>query len=358
MATTFVYVSSAEDGDIGIYHLGTDGSLRAVGRVAAAKGVMPLAVSPDRRHLFAAVRSQPLSIFTYAVDARSGALEKIAAGPAAESFPYISTDRTGRFLFGASYSANLIAVHPIEKAGRIGKAQQVIPIARNAHCIRIDRTNRHVFVPTLGTDQVFQFMFDADRGRLAANTPPLVQLKQGVGPRHAILSNDNRFVYVLGELMGTVTTLALDAASGRLSEIGAESILPRDSTLRPGMPRGAVGSPAANEAPRNTDNDIWASDLHLTSDGRFLYAAERTRSTLSLLRADPANGKLTYATSIETEKQPRGFAIDPAGRFIVVSGEKSDTLSSYAIASDGTLAPVAKCATGKGSNWVEMVECE
>ena len=163
-------------------------------------------------------------------------------------------------------------------------------------------------------------------------------------------------MYVLGELTGTVTTLALDARTGLLTEQGSESVLPADSKLGPGMPRGAVGTPGANQAPRNTDNDIWASDLHLTPNGRFLYAAERTSSTINTLSVDGATGKLTYVASTPTEKQPRGFRIDPTGRYMVVSGEKSDTLSSYAIdSSSGALKPIGKYPTGKGSNWVEIV---
>src|SRR5436190_22947681 len=57
-----------------------------------------------------------------------------------------------------------------------------------------------------------------------------------------------------------------------------------------------------------------------------------------------------------TEKQPRGFAIDPTGRFVVVAGEKSDTLSSYAIdAENGTLKLIGRYPTGKGPNWVEIL---
>ena len=119
------------------------------------------------------------------------------------------------------------------------------------------------------------------------------------------------------------------------------------------MPRGAVGVPG--QAPRNTDNDIWASDLHLTPDGRFLYAAERTSSTLGGFKVDPASGKLTYLGSTPTEKQPRGFSIDPSSRFVVVSGEKSDTISTYAIEESGALKPVGRYPTGKGSNWIEIV---
>lgn len=356
MPGTYVYVSNAEDGDIGVYRLDADGSLRAIARAAAAKPVMPLAVSPDRRYLYAAIRSKPPVVSTYAIDARSGALANLSVDPLAESFPYISTDRTGRFLFGASYGASLIGVHPIEGGKRVGAARQVIPVGRNAHCILVDRTNRYVFVPTLGTDQVFQFVFDAATGRLEANTPPVLQLGAGVGPRHMVFSGDNRFLYVLSELMGTVTTLELDADSGLLTERGSESILPPDTALRPGLPRASAGAPAAN--PRDTRNDIWASDLRLTPDNRFLYAAERTGSTISALRVDAASGKLTRLGIVATEKQPRGIAIDPSGKHLVATGEKSDTLSVYAIGADGMPAFLDRYPSGKGSNWVEIVATE
>src|SRR5215831_8643236 len=96
--------------------------------------------------------------------------------------------------------------------------------------------------------------------------------------------------------------------------------------------------------------------LHLTPNGHFLYAAERTSSTLAAFRVDAASGKLTYVGSTPTEKQPRGFNIDPSGRFVVVSGELSDTISSYAIdAATGSLTPIGRYPTGKGANWVEIV---
>ncbi len=357
MPGSYVYVSNAGDGDIGIYGLQADGNLRAMARAAAAKPVMPLAVSPDRRFLYASIRSKPFSAWTYAIDARSGALEKLSAGPLAESSPYISTDRSGRYLFAASYGGNLVSVHPIEGGRQVGEALQVIPVGRNAHCIVVDRTNRYVFVPALGTDQVFQFAFDASTGRLSANTPPVLQLGAGTGPRHMVFAKDNRFAYLLSELTGTVTTLAL-GESGHLRALGSESILPPDSPLRPGLPRGPAGMAPPAPGREDTSNDIWASDLHLTPDDRFLYACERTTSTLAWFGVDAASGKLTRLGGLTTEKEPRGFAIDPAGKYLVVSGEKSDTISVYAIASDGAPAFLDRYPTGKGSNWVEIVATE
>ena len=348
-AATFVYVSNNEDGNIGMYMLQPDGSLQPGARVAAAgKVVMPMTVSPDKRFLVAAVRSKPFVAHTYSIDRATGALKSVGTGPLAESFPYISFDRSGRFLLGASYGAHLVSVNPVGADGRVGEPMQVIPTARNAHAIITDNTNRFVFVPHLATDQIFQFVFDAKTGRLTANTPPVVQMKAGTGPRHLITSSDNRFVYLLNELTATVTTLALDGNTGLLKEVSSVSALAPDSKLVPGGPRPSPG--------RDTSNDIWASDLHLTPNGKFLYAAERTSSSLGAFSVDAAGGKLTYLGSTPTEKQPRGFRIDPTGRFMVVSGEKSDTISVYSIdQASGALRLLNKYPTGKGSNWVEIV---
>jgi len=226
LAATFVYVSNAEDGTIGMYTLAADGSLQPGARVEAAKVVMPMTVAPDKRFLIAAVRSKPYEAYTYSIDKTSGALKLLGKGPLAESYPYITIDNTGRYLFGASYGAHQVGVNPIGKDGKVGEPLQVIPTARNAHSIRTDNTNRYVFVPHLGTDQIFQFMFDAKTGKLSANTPPIVQMKQGTGPRHLIVSKDNKFVYLLNELTGTVTTLALDATTGTLKEVDSASALP------------------------------------------------------------------------------------------------------------------------------------
>jgi 6-phosphogluconolactonase len=351
-AGTYVYVSNAEEGTIGMYALESDGTLKPGARFDAGRLVMPMSVSPDKRFLFAAIRTQPYTVITYGIDRGTGALGQLSKGQLAESFPYIQVDRTGRWLLGASYGAHLVSVNAIGPDGTVSPPHQVIPTARNAHAIVTDQTNRYVYVPHLGTDQIFQFRFDAQAGTLMANTPPVVQLKAGTGPRHIIVSGDNRFAYLLNELTATVTTLALDAGTGLLRPVSEASVLPSGHTLRPGAPRVPAGT---GETPRDVSNDIWASDLHLTPDGRHLYAAERTSSSLGAFSVDAATGRLTYLSSTPTEKQPRGFRIDPTGKHMVVSGEKSDTISVYAIEGNGALRLLQQYPTGKGSNWVEIV---
>jgi 6-phosphogluconolactonase len=356
-AATFVYVSNADDGNIGMYTLEKDGTLKPGERFdSGGKVVMPMSVSPDKKYLIAAVRSKPFTAVTYSIDKKSGALKEVGRGPLAESFPYISIDKTGRWLLGASYGANLVSVNPIGKDGKVGKPQQVIPTARNAHSIITDKTNKYVFVPHLGTDQIFQFKFDDKTGKLSANTPATVQMKQGTGPRHIIMSADNRFAYLLSELVATVTTLSLDAKTGLLTYVSDVSALAPESKLVPGAPRGAISGPGTNAPPpRDVSNDIWASDLRLTPNGKFLYALERTGNQIGAMSVDAKTGKLTYLSTTPTEKQPRGFQIDPSGKHMVVTGEKSDTISVYEIAGDGGLKLLKQYPTGKGSNWVEIV---
>jgi 6-phosphogluconolactonase len=356
LAATFVYVSNAEDGDIGTYRLLDSGELQPGARTKAANVVMPMAVSPDRRFLYAVSRSKPYTVHVYAIAKDTGALTPLSTSPLAESFPYISLDKTGRFLFGASYGGHVVSVNAVGSDGRVSpEPLQVIPVGRNAHSIRVDESNKFVYVATLGTDQIFQFTFDAQTGKLASNTPAVYMTTAMTGPRHFITSSDNKFLYLLNELTGTVTTFSIDAKTGLLTQVSSVSGLPPDTKLGPGAPRGAVGAPGG-PPPRNTDNDIWCADLHMTPNGKFLYISERTNSTLSALGVDGASGKLTYLSSTPTERQPRGFAIDTKGRYVVVAGEKSDTISVYAIdPASGALKFLNKYPTGKGSNWVEIV---
>jgi 6-phosphogluconolactonase len=350
-AGTFVYVSNAEDGDIATYRmLPENGALEPGPRVRVAPMVMPMATSHDKRFLFAAVRSKPYSVVTFSIDPRTGALAPVSSSPLPESMCYISLDKTGRYLFGACYAGSLVSVQAMDKDGRIStEPLQLIATGRNAHSIRIDGSNRFVFVPTLGSDAVFQFKFDAKSGRLSSNTPSLILVKPTTGPRHVITSPDNRFVYVDGEMFGTVTTFALDSVTGLLTEVDSASGVPPDRKLVAGTVRGS-------QPGRNTDSDIWAADIHMTPDGRFLYMSERTTHTLAQFDVDAATGKLTYRGSTATEKQPRGFAIDPAGKFLVASGEKSETISIYPIDQvTGALRTPQKYPTGKGANWVEIV---
>lgn len=350
---TIVYVSNADDGSIGIYEIGRDGgALRAIGTVEAGAKVMPLAVSPDRRHLYASIRSQPYRVATYAIDAATGGLTLEGTAPLAESMCCITTDATGRYLLSASYGGSIASVNPIGADGVItAGAAQTVTTGKHAHAIILDRTNSSAYVPCLGSDEVMQYGFDAGSGKLTALERASAPVAAGYGPRHMRLSPDNRFAYVLCELTGHVLQFERQA-SGALIFIESVPSVPPEARLVPGRPRGP-GSSAANDLVPC----VWCADIQMTPNGRFLYTTERTTSTIALLHVAPVGGSLTYVDAFATEQQPRGIRIDPAGRFLVASGERSDHIIVFSIdQTNGTLSPIGRCPAGKGSNWVEIVE--
>ena len=363
MAKTFVYVSNAQDGNIDTYNMDmSTGALTPVGKTEAAKMVMPMTLSPNKKYLYAVIRSQPTRVLTYAIDPATGALTQKASAPLPDSMPYVSTDHTGRFLFTASYGGDKLAVSPIGENGLVeAEAIQVIPTGRNAHSIMPDRSNNFVYAATLGANQVLQFTFDSKTGKLTANEPPAVSPEAGHGPRHLAFSPDNKYLYVLNELSGHVTQYTIDPSKGTLTLVDSISSVPAEAGLAWGAPQAPVGAaPApASVAAKDEKPKVWAADIQITPDGKFLYSTERTTNKIALFTVAPGTGKLTYVTNFATEAQPRGIRIDPTGQYLVASGEKSDRVSVYKIdKGTGKLGEPNRYPVGNGANWVEIVDVQ
>ncbi|HUL90605.1 MAG TPA: beta-propeller fold lactonase family protein [Pseudolabrys sp.] len=356
---TFVYVSNAQDGNIDAYTMDTNsGGLTPIGKTEAAKLVMPMAVSPSKKHLYAVIRSQPTRVLTYAIDPATGTLSQKASAPLPDSMPYVSTDRTGRYLFTASYGGDKLAVSPIGENGLVeAEAIQVIPTGRNAHSILPDGSNKFVYAATLGANQVLQFTFDSKTGRLSPNEPASISPQPGHGPRHLAFSPDNKYLYVLNELSGHVTQYAIDPGKGTLTLVDSISSVPAEAGLAWGAPQAPVGAAPAAAAPKDDKPKVWAADIQITPNGKFLYSTERTTNKIALFTVAPETGKLTYVTNFPTEAQPRGIRLDPAGQYLVASGEKSDRISVYKIdQGTGKLGEPSRYPVGNGANWVEIVD--
>src|SRR5437879_10205917 len=189
-AATFVYVGNAESNEVYVLQLDRQsGDLTVVEKVLIPgiekPGIStPMSVSPDRRFLYVGTRGEPKIAAGFSIDPASGRLKHVASGPLADSLAYIATDRTGRFLLGASYPGHKVTVNPIGPPGTVQPPHQVLTNFPNAHAIQPDAGNRHVLAPTLGDDQVNQFTFDPATGLLAPGTPPSVRVKDKAGPRH------------------------------------------------------------------------------------------------------------------------------------------------------------------------------
>jgi 6-phosphogluconolactonase len=361
VAKTFVYVSNAQDGNIDSYVMDiSTGALTPIGKADAAKMVMPMTVSPNKKHLYAVVRSQPVRVLTYGIDPATGALAQKASAPLPDSMAYVSTDHTGRYLFTASYGGDKLAVSPIGENGMVeAEAIQVVPTGRNAHSILPDRTNKFVYAATLGANQVLQFTFDSSTGKLTANEPAAVSPEAGHGPRHMAFSPDNKNLYVLNELSGHITQYAIDAGKGTLTLVDSVNSVPAEAGLAWGAAQAPVGAAPAPAAAKDDKPKVWAADIQIAPNGKFLYSTERTTSKIALFTVTPETGKLAYVANYATEAQPRGIRIDPNGQYLVASGEKSDRLSVYKIdQTTGKLGEPNRYPVGNGANWVEIVDVQ
>lgn len=338
-ATTFVYVSNAETNDLDVLRLDqTTGDLTPVERVSIPKvksagPTTPMAVSPDKRHLHVAVRSEPYWISSFTIDPASGKLKFIESEMLLESMAYISTDRAGKFLFSASYPGHKLTVNPINPEGYAWPAQQVAAGLPNAHAVLADPGNKYVLATSLGSDRIVVFPYDAARGELALKDMKSTSVKEKAGPRHFVFHPNGRLVYLLCELDGTVYAFDYDPQTGALTQ---KQVIPTMAADYQGK--------------------IWAADLHITPNGKFLYASERTTSTLIGFKV-AEDGRLTLLDRAETEQQPRAFAIDPSGRYLLAVGQLSHMLSVHAIdGATGKLTRLKRYPMGKNPNWVEIVD--
>ncbi|MFP3559856.1 beta-propeller fold lactonase family protein, partial [Paraburkholderia sp. SIMBA_049] len=106
-----VVVSNAVDGDLATFSLPSDGALAPLARYPAGDAAMPVAVQPDRARLYVATRGEQPTIVAFRVATGTGAFARIGATAIDASHAYLSLDRSGRWLLGASYGGNSLSLY-------------------------------------------------------------------------------------------------------------------------------------------------------------------------------------------------------------------------------------------------------
>src|SRR5262249_46818796 len=160
-------------------------------------------------------RGEPKLVAGFAIDPKTGKLTPAGSRPLPDSMAYIGTDRSGRWLLGASYPGHKLTVSPIGPPRTVQAAPQILPGHPNAHSIQADAANRFVLAPSRGNDKVNQFRFDAASGKLTPNQPPAVDLPAKAGPRHFVFHPGGKLVFVVGELDAQVYGFDYDATTGK-----------------------------------------------------------------------------------------------------------------------------------------------
>ena len=339
---TFVYVSNAGTKDIYVLGMNRDTGELTMVEKAPVPGAektslvsLPMALAPNKRFLYVQLRSEPYPVSTFSIDHTNGKLTHLDATALVDQMAYINVDKTGKYLLGASYAGAKVAVYPIDARYLVeDKATQIIDTKPKAHCVSIDASNKHAYVPVLGADYVMQFKFDASTGMLTPNDPPTVATKAGAGPRHFIIHPNGKWGYLITETTATIGTYSIDEDKGTLTEVAF-----------------------VDTGDYNQKDSAFASDIHITPNGNFLYGAVRTTSMLHGYKIDPERGTLTGIGKWPTEKTPRGFNIDPRGKFLLAVGMDSASLTVHAIdQNSGELKSVKQYPMGKQPNWVEIVD--
>jgi 6-phosphogluconolactonase len=320
LAYVGTYTTKTNSKGIYVYRFdAATGQLSAVGVAAETPDPSWVAVHPNGKFLYAVNEAGKSSMVSaFALDAKTGKLTPLSQLPALGEDPcYLSFDKTGKYLFVANYTSGTVAVFPILADGKLGEHTALVKDAGtpgpnkerqegpHAHWIEPSPDNRFVFVSDLGLDEILVYRFDAINGALIPSDPPFAKLDPGAGPRHAAFSSDGKFLYVLSELNSTITSFAYDSARGALKKLHVVTTLP-------------VGFQDRNDA----------AEIVLHPDGNELFASNRGFDSIALFFVDPKGGIHGPASHFPNGGiEPRHFAIDPTGHFLLGESQKSNTIA-------------------------------
>lgn len=270
-------------------------------------------------------------------DDLTGVLYAFSVGPGARFLTLLARRRTGgttpcyvalapdgRSLYVANFrgaggrpSAGNAAVYAVNGDGVPGEATQIIrhrgrsihperQTNPHLHCIVPHPSNRWVFVADLGTDRLVVYRRETPSQLLCIGD---MAFEPGAGPRHVAVDPGGRRVYAITEMSNELYACTFDPDDGSLALLGTASSLPDCS-------KGSAGA-----------------DLHLSPDGRRAYGTNRGHDSIAawdvagplprLLGCVPSGGA-----------NPRGFALSPDGRLMLVANASSDLLVAFYVDPD------------------------
>src|SRR5690606_23239808 len=210
------------------------------------------------------------TIAAYHIDQETGKIAALNSYSSMGEGPcHISVDPTGRMLFVSNYRGGNLAAFRLNEDGSLAvdpyvvqhEGKSVHPERQNApymHSMIPSSDGRYVYASDLGLDKIMIYKVDAEGGVLAPAERPFVSSEAGAGPRHLVIHPNIPYAYSVEELSNTVAVYKVDLSSGSLT---AHSRVPMLS-----------------DEIHSTDNT--AADIHLSKDGKYLYATNRGQDNL------------------------------------------------------------------------------
>lgn len=298
------------------------GELKLAGLAAESDNPTFIALSPDRRHLYAAnevadfkgSKSGGVSAFSVSPAAKLSAINSVLAEGTGTC--HVATDSTGRAVFCANYNSGSASSFHVESSGALTPAVSHFQYegtgpdkdrqdGPHAHRVTVSPDNRFLMVNDLGLDCIHIYKLDAATAKLTPNDPPMWKSEPGAGPRALRFHPNGRWAYCVEEMAASVVVLSWNASQGSFATVQRVSI------RKPGFTGSATGS-----------------EIVLTRDGKFAYAADRADDIITSFSVDPATGKLTQLAQTPCGGQiPRHIALDPTEGWLLVANQGSDTIS-------------------------------
>lgn len=297
-----------------VYKFNSQTGKAALVSSAPASNPSYLAVSPNRRYVYAVNEDRDSGAVT-AFSFAAGKLKKLDTKPSGGDHPcYVSVDKTGKWVFVGNYNGSNFSVFPVAANGSLQASATTITHKGSSinkerqekshvHCTALSPDNRYLFVSDLGMDKIMTYSFNAASGKLVSAPHPFTAVTPGAGPRHITFAPSGKYAYLVEELSGTVIAFAYN--NGRLTQLQSISSVPADF-------KGFAGS----------------ADIHVSPDGKFLYATNRGESnTIAVFSINPGSGMLTVQHIYPVlGKAPRNFNFDPSGNFLLVANQDSDEI--------------------------------
>jgi 6-phosphogluconolactonase (cycloisomerase 2 family) len=305
----------------GIYLYRFDYNTGALQPVSALKGILNpsfLTLSPDGKYIYACSEAQTPNIggvTSLSFDSTKETLTLLSRQNSGGDNPaYVGTDKDGKWLLCANYSGGSLSVFPLEN-GHIAPAKQVIAFqdssvflsrqqSSHIHSAVFSPDGHYAFFPDLGADKIRGYELVPAAGEpLQPTTPPYTRTVPGSGPRHIIFHQRLPYAYCIEEMGGMVT--GYKYKDGKLDSIQRISA----------HLEGRV-------------NDFNSADIHISPDGKFLYASTReSDNTIFIYAINQQNGTLKRIGQESSRgRHPRNFMIDPTGKYLLVANQNSGNI--------------------------------
>ena len=315
---------TSNEGSKGIYVYKFDTDTGESDSISIVKVANPsyLVISPNEKFVYSVGENPGDGGFahSFSFDKETGEMELLNSQHTQGSSPaYITLDAKGNNVITANYGGGSISQFNVNADGTLSPLTNLFTFEGKGtdstrqqqphlHSVRYSPDGLFLFAADLGTDKIYRYksihsVFEGQPALLETDTA-VFNTPDGTGPRHFDFHPNGLYFYLIGELSGQV--IVYDYNMGDL--IQKQTIL-ADSV-------GARGS----------------ADIHVSPNGRFLYASNRLKNDgIAIFAIDAQDGTLTKVGYQETAKHPRNFAITPNGKFLLVAGRDDNVIQVFTI---------------------------